>query len=48
VGRIWIPLMPLVLVASLADADRPGAGEALVQAALLAVFTLIMGSYWVI
>ena len=48
VGRLWIPLMPLVLVASLAAGNAPGRRESLVHATLLAAFTLAMGSYWVI
>jgi hypothetical protein len=48
VGRIWIPLMPLVLVASLGGPSRPSRVEALVDGALLAAFTFAMGSYWVI
>ena len=48
VGRLWIPLMPLVLVASLGAGNAPGRRESLVYATLLAAFTLLMGSYWVI
>jgi tetrahydromethanopterin S-methyltransferase subunit C len=48
VGRLWIPLMPLVLVASLGAGSAPGRKESLVHATLLAAFTLVMGSYWVI
>jgi hypothetical protein len=48
VGRIWIPLMPLVLVASLGDTSRPGRVESLLDGVLLAAFTVAMGSYWFI
>ena len=48
VGRLWIPLMPLVLVASLGAGNAPGRRESFVYATLLAAFTLVMGSYWVI
>jgi hypothetical protein len=48
VGRIWIPLMPLVLVASLGGTSRPGRVESLVDGFLLGAFTLAMGSYWII
>lgn len=48
VGRLWIPLMPLVLVASLGGDGRPGHGESLVLGAVLAAFTLVIGSYWII
>jgi hypothetical protein len=48
VGRIWIPLMPLLLVTSLGAGRAPGGRESLVHAVLLAAFTLAMGSYWVI
>jgi hypothetical protein len=48
VGRIWIPLMPLVLVASLGADGAPDRRESLVHGALLAAFTLVIGSYWVI
>ena len=48
VGRIWIPLMPLLLVASLGGRSEPSRTEALLQGALLAVLTLTIGSYWVV
>jgi hypothetical protein len=48
VGRIWIPLMPLLLVASLADPTAPGRKTALLQGALLAALTLLIGSYWAV
>jgi hypothetical protein len=49
VGRLWIPLMPLLLVASLGGVrPAPDTREALLQGALLAAFTLAIGCYWVI
>jgi hypothetical protein len=48
VGRLWIPLMPLLLVASLGGPDAPDRRESLVHATLLAALTLAMGGYWVI
>jgi hypothetical protein len=49
VGRLWIPLMPLLLVASLGGEGRaPGTREALLQGVLLAALTLAIGRYWVI
>jgi hypothetical protein len=48
VGRLWIPLMPLLLVASLGGPDAPSRSEAMLQGALLAALTLTMGSYWVV
>ena len=48
VGRIWIPLMPLLLVASLGGRREPSRTEALLQGALLAALTLTNGSYWVV
>jgi hypothetical protein len=48
VGRLWIPLMPLVLVASLGAGSAPGRRESVLHATLLAAFTLVMASYWVI
>jgi hypothetical protein len=43
VGRIWLPLMPTLLVAAFA---RPTRGEALVCAACLAALTLTMAVFW--
>jgi hypothetical protein len=48
VGRIWIPLMPLLLVACLGGRSEPDRAEALLQGVLLAVLTLTIGSYWVV
>jgi hypothetical protein len=48
VGRIWIPLMPLLLVASLGGHDAPDRKDALLQGTLLAALTLTIGSYWVV
>ena len=48
VGRLWIPLMPLLLVASLGGPDAPDRKESLIHATLLATLTLAMGGYWVI
>ena len=47
VGRIWIPLMPLLLVAALAGGeDEPDRSEAVFHGLLLAVLTLAIGAYW--
>lgn len=49
VGRLWIPLMPLLLVASLGrEHGTPDTREALLQGALLAALTLAIGRYWVV
>jgi len=48
VGRIWIPLMPLLLIASLAGPTAPGRKDALLQGTLLAALTLLIGSYWIV
>ena len=48
VGRIWIPLMPLLLVASLGGRSSPDRTEALLQGTLLAALTLTIGSYWIV
>jgi hypothetical protein len=48
VGRIWIPLMPLLLVASLGGHDAPDRRVALLQGTLLAALTLTIGSYWIV
>jgi hypothetical protein len=48
VGRLWIPLMPLLLVACLGGPGGPSRNEAMVQGVLLAALTLAMGSYWVV
>jgi hypothetical protein len=48
-GRILIPLMPFLLVGSLAgDGSSPDVGEALGLGALLAVLVLAIGAYWVV
>jgi hypothetical protein len=48
VGRLWIPLMPLLLIAGLGGAeDTPDRRSSLVDGALLAALTLTLGSYWV-
>ena len=48
VGRLWIPLMPLLLVAGLGGAeDTPDRRSSLVDGAVLAALTLTLGSYWV-
>ena len=43
VGRIWLPLMPVLLVAAL---PRPTRGEALAVGAGVAVLTLVMAAFW--
>jgi hypothetical protein len=48
VGRLWIPLMPLLLVACLGGPGAPSRSEAMLQGALLAALTLTMGRYWVV
>jgi hypothetical protein len=49
VGRIWIPLMPLLLVASLPEEpDRPHMREALLLGALLAVLGLALRVFWIL
>jgi hypothetical protein len=49
VGRLWIPLMPLLLVASLGgEGSGPDTREALLQGVLLAALTLAIGRYWVV
>jgi hypothetical protein len=48
VGRILIPLMPVVLVTSVAErVSGPDADEALGLGALLAALTLVIDAYWV-
>jgi hypothetical protein len=49
VGRILIPLMPLVLLGSVAD-DSPAleAGEALGLGALVAPLMLVIAEYWIV
>jgi hypothetical protein len=49
VGRIWIPIMPLLLVASLAEApERPGVRDAWLLGALLAVVGLTLRVFWIL
>jgi hypothetical protein len=48
VGRLWIPLMPLLLVASAGGEGAPDRDEALLQGVLLALLTLAIGRYWVV
>jgi hypothetical protein len=47
VGRLWIPLMPLLLVAIVREDEGLDRKDSLVYGALLAALTLTMGSYWV-
>jgi hypothetical protein len=45
VGRIWIPLMPLLLLAAAADLDGPATvALGLLQGAL----TLALGAFWAV
>lgn len=47
VGRLWIPLVPLLLVATAGpDEDAPGLVATVLPAALAAAFTLAMASRW--
>jgi hypothetical protein len=46
VGRIWLPLMPTLLVAALARPGGPTRGEALVCGACLAALTIAMAVFW--
>jgi hypothetical protein len=49
VGRILIPLMPFVLVGSMAEGgSEPAADEALSLGVLLAALTLAIDAYWVV
>jgi hypothetical protein len=48
VGRIWVPLMPLLLVAALGEPDGPARREALLIGALLAVIGLALRVYWIL
>jgi hypothetical protein len=48
VGRIWIPLMPLLLLACLGAPESPDRRTALVVATLLGASTLLLGAYWII
>lgn len=52
VGRIAIPLMPVMLVAALGGAgdggDRPTAAEALLAGGLLLVLTLVIAARWAV
>jgi hypothetical protein len=46
VGRIWIPLVPLLVLASAGDDEPPGLATTVLPAALAAAFTLAMSSSW--
>ena len=48
VGRIWIPVMPVLLVAALARPaeERPGAADALLLAVLLVPIDLVLALVW--
>ncbi len=56
VGRIWIPLMPLLLVATLAEpatsrgenATGPTVSEAILLAVLLAALCLALRTWWLV
>jgi hypothetical protein len=48
VGRIWIPLMPMLVVSSLAGPEAPDRREAVFLGTLVAALTLALGSYWVV
>jgi hypothetical protein len=49
VGRLWAPLMPVILVAAMTetrDDPGPGAAEATALAAAVAACTLLLSSFW--
>lgn len=46
VGRIWIPLVPLVLLASAEAEENPRIAGRLLPPVLAAAFTLAIGRYW--
>jgi hypothetical protein len=46
VGRIWLPLMPTLLVAAMARPGGPTRDEALVCGTCLAALTIAMGTFW--
>jgi hypothetical protein len=46
VGRIWLPLMPVFLVAALVRPGGPTRGEAVVCGACLAALSVAMGVFW--
>jgi len=46
VGRIWLPLMPTLLVAALARPGGPTRAEALVCGACLSALTVAMAVFW--
>jgi hypothetical protein len=46
VGRLWIPLVPLVLLASVRDDEPPRVLPALLPAAVAAAFTLAIAACW--
>ncbi len=49
VGRLWIPLMPFVLLAGIGDTGvQPTAREAVGFGALLGALTLAIASYWIV
>ncbi|HVR70764.1 MAG TPA: hypothetical protein VMT87_07950 [Vicinamibacteria bacterium] len=46
VGRIWLPLLPALLVAALVRPGGPTRGEAVVCGACLAALAVAMGVFW--
>jgi hypothetical protein len=46
VGRIWIPIVPLLVLASAGDDEPAGLATAVLPAALAAALTLAIGSSW--
>ena len=46
VGRIWLPLMPVLLVAAMARRDGPSRAEVLTCGACLAALTVAMAVFW--
>jgi hypothetical protein len=46
VGRIWLPLMPVLLVAALARTDGPATRESLAHGLMLAALAVAVAVYW--
>jgi hypothetical protein len=48
VGRIWIPLMPFLLVGALTGEEGRGVGPSIVLGVLVAACTLAIAAYWTV